>query len=97
MGNDGAPGWASNPYVPLRTKDFKSLTPASVSSSFSAKPVRLLEDDNFLCWLSLAAFCADLFSFTKLQQKFRGIAAATERPGRFAILKMRLFGRSLAE
>jgi len=40
------PGWGSNPHVPLRTKDFKSLTPVSVSSSFSAKSVRLLEDDN---------------------------------------------------
>ena len=78
----------SNPHVPLRTKDFESLTPTSVSSSFSAKSARFLEDDDFLCWLSLAAFCSHLFSFTKLQQEFWGKAAATERLWHFAILKI---------
>jgi hypothetical protein len=74
-------------HCEMARRDFKSLTPASVLSSFSAKSVRLLADDNFLRWLSLAAFCADLLSFTKLQQKFWGTAAATERPWHFAILK----------
>jgi hypothetical protein len=51
--------------------------------------VRFLADGNFLCWLLLAAFCVDLLSFTKLQQKFCATAAGTERSSHFAIHKMR--------